>query len=612
MGSLGRPKRNDSKPTTTIGIAHNLAIALRHLRHAKKPRILWIDALCINQDDVSERSAEVLEMGSIYSNARQVIVWLGPSSSNSKLAIDSLIRIREGITWSDETRTFTSKTNSWAEFLHDNVDALKSNAPSWIAIRDLLNREWFSRLWVFQEIGLATNATVFAGADSIDWQMFRFALEWLWPILWHLNQLIENLAIEDFTSSSIAGFLELTKGQTPQYRSLYWLLSMTMKLCASDPRDRLYSIRGLAVPEDRKCIVPDYSKNVEEVFKYFTLQLIQEHESGEILAKCLLQSTPSILQLPSWVPNLSLPNFPLPFYGFQASGMSRVAAVNIHQSLSVQAIEVATITDLMPFVISSNTDSEVIDLCRTWKQLCPFGAYIGSGSTSDAFLETILCGELAELWAPNLRPFFSLKECKKVLDDFGIVEGEDELESPARQFAREVRNNLCGRAFFKTREGYFGACSDSANTGDQVVIVLGCKSPLVLRTDRTFTLQRETFYRVVGECYVPGVMHGEALLGPLPVGWEVRHELVSNSLNPVFTCGETVTQKDPRLPLPPQWRHLYGDGKTFQNFESKQVKRMRDQWFENVETKQRTKFDPRLTPDALRERGVDVREFVLV
>ena len=80
MGSFGRQKRNnDSKPTTTIGITHNLAIALRHLRHAKKPRILWIDALCINQDDLPERSAEVLEMGSIYSNARQVIVWLGPS-----------------------------------------------------------------------------------------------------------------------------------------------------------------------------------------------------------------------------------------------------------------------------------------------------------------------------------------------------------------------------------------------------------------------------------------------------------------------------------------------------------------------------------------------------
>ena len=244
---------------------------------------------------------------------------------------------------SDETRTMTYKTDGWAELLDDNVDALKSHAPSWIAIRDLLHREWFSRLWVFQEIGLATNATVSIGADCIDWQMFRSSLQWLWSNLAYLNELIETLAIEDSASSSIARFLNLTEGGAPRYHSLYWLLNQTRRLCASDPRDRLYSIRGLAAPEDRKCIIPDYSKNVEEVFKDFTLQLIQRHGVGDILTRCSLQNTPSILQLPSWVPDLSRSDLPTRIEDFQASGMSRVIAVNNHQSLSVQAIKVATI-----------------------------------------------------------------------------------------------------------------------------------------------------------------------------------------------------------------------------------------------------------------------------
>ena len=66
--------RTGSKPRATLGITHNLAVALHHLRHSKKSRVLWIDAICINQDDLVERSAEVLEMGSIYGHAKEVIV----------------------------------------------------------------------------------------------------------------------------------------------------------------------------------------------------------------------------------------------------------------------------------------------------------------------------------------------------------------------------------------------------------------------------------------------------------------------------------------------------------------------------------------------------------
>jgi hypothetical protein len=59
---------------TTLGITQNLALALRHLRDSQRPRILWIDAICINQNDLPERSAEVRRMGDIYSTAWGVLV----------------------------------------------------------------------------------------------------------------------------------------------------------------------------------------------------------------------------------------------------------------------------------------------------------------------------------------------------------------------------------------------------------------------------------------------------------------------------------------------------------------------------------------------------------
>ena len=89
----------------TLAVTKNLIVALRHLRDPREPRILWIDAICINQEDLSERSVEVRNMGTIYSRARQVIVWLGAKSENSTLAIETLEIIGKGVEYSKSVYT---------------------------------------------------------------------------------------------------------------------------------------------------------------------------------------------------------------------------------------------------------------------------------------------------------------------------------------------------------------------------------------------------------------------------------------------------------------------------------------------------------------------------
>jgi hypothetical protein len=54
--------------------------------------LLWIDALCINQDDVNERTQQVRMMGDVYSSAEQVIIWLGPERKNDQSAVDAIAR----------------------------------------------------------------------------------------------------------------------------------------------------------------------------------------------------------------------------------------------------------------------------------------------------------------------------------------------------------------------------------------------------------------------------------------------------------------------------------------------------------------------------------------
>lgn len=73
-----------------LPITKNAHDALRHIRHSASVRSLWVDAICINQQDVEERNDQVARMAAIYKLAKKVIIWLGPEENNSSLAIDGL------------------------------------------------------------------------------------------------------------------------------------------------------------------------------------------------------------------------------------------------------------------------------------------------------------------------------------------------------------------------------------------------------------------------------------------------------------------------------------------------------------------------------------------
>ncbi|RYP81660.1 hypothetical protein DL769_001892 [Monosporascus sp. CRB-8-3] len=76
--------------TSELCVNRNLAEAMRYLRYEARPRVMWIDAICINQADVKERSVQVRRMSQIFSLANRVVAWLGPGFSNSKLAVTTL------------------------------------------------------------------------------------------------------------------------------------------------------------------------------------------------------------------------------------------------------------------------------------------------------------------------------------------------------------------------------------------------------------------------------------------------------------------------------------------------------------------------------------------
>ncbi|KAG0646983.1 Heterokaryon incompatibility protein [Hyphodiscus hymeniophilus] len=583
-----------------LRIASNLAIALRHLRHTRKSRTLWIDAISINQDDLDERGTEVLEMGSIYRNAQEVIVWLGPERQDSALALQTLTAIGVETTFDEEKHLVSCKSDSWPDILNNDTEALALHARNWFAIKELLTREWFSRLWVFQEISLAQKATLFVGECSLDWETAILGLYWVWMMGAKLDQLIESLDIRSLFSNKISPFM--AGGCKQKVQHILDILKFTRGYHCRDPRDRLYAIRSLVAPWHSKIIVPDYSQTVEEVYTSFAKKWLSELGGAQFLGTF---EHSSHLNLPSWVPDWSRGNLASANYSdlvVQASGISGAfATLSDGDSLGVQGVLVTSLTDVTSPAGTLTTESEIRQLCRSWWQLVlegePAENWLSTGH--DSFIETITLGFVGEMQPSKIQTLPTFDEFKVFLSG-----GSD------NHTVFYIRQAIQGQSLFQTANGNFGIGSPFARTGDRIAVILGCNFALILRQE--MSSGRDCF-RIVGPCYISGIMNSETLLGPLPSGWNARFEIVQDLQLMMFMNGDIRTQQDPRMPLPPDWRYMYGGYEgALQETEADTLEDMMLQWFENTKTGEWTKWDPRLTPGRLRERGVAVEEIILI
>lgn len=132
-----------------LRVTANLHAALRHLRHCFVERILWIDAICINQADNDEKGQQVQSMAKIYAKASRVIVWLGETANNSDQALEA-IRVAAETQYKNSVLYPTNQQASHA--LSNQQPRISSrDETDQDAILALLNREWFRRIWVSGE-----------------------------------------------------------------------------------------------------------------------------------------------------------------------------------------------------------------------------------------------------------------------------------------------------------------------------------------------------------------------------------------------------------------------------------------------------------------------------
>ena len=316
----------------TLHVRRNLFSALIHLRDPEQPNALWIDALCINQEDLAERSAQVLRIPDIYSFASRVIVWLGPAEKTTNLALSSMEYIGMQVETTADHCVVRSPDHIEPNWFSPKVN-ISYEPVKWTAIENLLDRSWFERFWVRQEVQLANEQSVIrCGSDEILWYHFRRALICLWC----------KLEIKDQPKliMQLRSVGQLGEDWT-QY-DLIRLFRVTCELQCMDPRDKVYGLLGLAPFWFRERIKPRYDLSVGEVYKEAFLAYLQHTQRLDLL-RYTFQSEMRV-EGPSWVTDWCIPRaIDIAANGEFASGISRASYTLEGNVLSVMGLEFATV-----------------------------------------------------------------------------------------------------------------------------------------------------------------------------------------------------------------------------------------------------------------------------
>ncbi|KAL9577502.1 MAG: hypothetical protein Q9212_006321 [Teloschistes hypoglaucus] len=577
-----------------LPVTQNLHSALKHLRHTTQISTLWADAICINQDDVKERSAQVARMAAVFQTATKVVIWLGLEADGSTGAIRTLSAIGSviNVDWNRFAITQADTKHADSDLL-DFSKRWSFNIDTWISLSRLLTRGWFERLWIWQEVFLARCAGILCGQEWLNWECFRKAI-----------LLLGQRPVHRYLFDSLPRAVEFV--YTHKQDSLVKVMERTKYAQCSDARDRIYGILHLLLDSERLGIQPDYTKTTVEVYRDLVIRTSSQLRHLSLLRCCELSGEPT--QLPSWVPNWSLPR--------KCTSLSQASACWNSKSyaryqdgglFTVTGCYAAKVRRVVP-VLDRTSDPEwqitEPDLYTALVRLLLTIRDDGSmdlGQEAEAVCRTLVCDALADVYEPiqtNELDFQKAIKCFHALMDKTTKALED-VWIDFRQLLHAFHEECFGRAFIFTEQGHIGLAPERCQPNDIVVVVLGCQAPMVLRPTNTAE------YLVVGECYMHGMMTGELFLGSLPKNWQrvSRYAEEKEKLYDAFIDREKgIWQaRDPRLgPLPEGWVEL------------EHPKQHLHAYFRDEVEKSITHFDPRMQPSYLRDRGVCLQEFNLL
>lgn len=542
-------------------IHESLWLALQRLRHETEELVLWIDAICISQTNNTERNDQVLLMRKLFHQAERIVIWLGEESHDSSAAFDLVSRIAAAAAAEQACGLVDTKKIVKSQDLGSLALPEHSN-PAWKALNSLFWRPWFSRVWVIQEVTVANGASVLCGPNHCQWSDLTVTARYIED-----HSLTAITPVDPQRAIKLAELGKRFREGPPHF--LLDLLSQARDTFATDDRDKIFALLGIAGDAEYSLLKPNYKKPLVDVYTTLVRHLIERDRSLDGLSAVEDRQfrlkrnrkldkeieglegneLPMDTQLPSWVPDWEVhrPSSPFilhpAFATMKAAGSTHAQCTFSTDGLTIfcrgiSFDRVAYVGDtfaeavpasgsLFPELDGTNASfqmrqgQDALDFLarqrgRQWENLArDLKTYHTGEDILDAFIRTLVVsdGFFLDLPRERLRAYYTAWRkywrIARVNDTdliHSIYESNTSEESTlATQFLQSQLKAAYGRRFFTTSKKYMGLAQSGVRIGQTVVILHGGKTP--------YLLQRAggRGYRFVGECYIHGLMNGEAL-----------------------------------------------------------------------------------------------------
>ncbi|KAF5557526.1 het-6-heterokaryon incompatibility [Fusarium mexicanum] len=553
-----------------LNISLNLWNFLQNYRETVGERIIWIDQICINQDDTDECVQQIGQMCEIYQHASMDIFWIGEQGENAEAVLDllsSLNRLETYFLESDGSRPGMSALLN-PVFMR-TVGLPEHDNPIWGSLMQFISRTAFQRAWIIQEVAVSRKTAIFCGLLMLPFDVVgraaTFLVESSWIKVFH----------EIYSVSGAAGFITgmmncRVRHQEGEHQSLDLLLASTRRFKATKPVDKIFALINLAESGRKEALPPalrpDYRKSVVEVFRDVTLHLIRQG-SLDILSGVEDVKFRQIQQLPSWVPDYSVHQVasilcmpPRPgWFTLYAAAVGRDVRVQHSPSnpniLTLSAYRVDAISKIGPAA-----EESIYGTLEKWASMVDFSAPYPiingkSVSMTDAFWRTLVGNigfgassyPVSQDWLYKFTAFalqarWELQQQVSISSDtqrvavespsltpgidsiLDLLKDDDQMDHQMEEAVDEdadlyqstMHHISWYRRLFLTEGGYLGVAHPSCQPGDEVVLFSGGRVPFVVRRGSAECKS------IVGEAYVHGIMDGE-LLDSADAKWEDLH-----------------------------------------------------------------------------------------
>ncbi|KAL7973274.1 heterokaryon incompatibility domain-containing protein [Trichoderma sp. SZMC 28014] len=495
--------------------------ALKRVRREEDAITVWIDAICINQEDSQEKARQIPLLPEIFQNARSTIALVA-LDNESHAAVTFLRHIYteyssqpvEQQSWPKDVPHLPSP---WRERL-----VPPNGDPIWEQLAAFFNRPWFRRAWIVQEVIVSRNLEVVCGEKLIPWKVIEQAMD---IINDNVDPAIVNMA-------ALNPFRQLSDHRAWEHKQYRWclfhLLESYRHVQSTLMRDRFFALIGLASDANIQEFEPDYNKKtqLEDIVCRLAKVFVEQGRGIALLHRAGLDTKPS--RFPSWVPNWTVPK-QSGLYGFRRSrGVKFNASRGESEQLECQSDKRTLAADGYIFDSIKKMGTKTMSIKSLDDFFCEIDTMIENLDPSIPDTEQArikwqvpIAGALEpKIAIRNVNLEGSYQQLRKALElirDKSTKEQDEMLQAiqknqeakdiwyETRAYTSLLIDDLEGWKFIITQRNYCGLAPSRTECGDQVSIICGGTVPFLIRGDEA------TGFRLVGEIYVDGMMHGKAL-----------------------------------------------------------------------------------------------------